>query len=124
MELLQANQIIRLLHKRKISMFDGQKWTNTSVKKIIPMFDYKKACREEYIITDVEILTCKSKNTYFSISCYIENRSWIKNIKIKDEWDDSIKQRIISPDIQSYMKNDNYIDVAKLIQSLEKNLTK
>lgn len=116
----EANKIIRLFHKRKISFFSKGKIINTSVKKIIPMFDYGKAINGEYVVIDVEILTCKSKNTYFSIGCYVKNKSWIKSLEVKADWDDSIKQRVIAKDIQDIMDDIAIIATAKAIQEMEK----
>jgi hypothetical protein len=80
----EARAIIADFHARKIKMYDTRydKWIYTSVKQIIPMRNY-----EDSDISDVEILTKRKNNQYFSIKCIKENRSWVKDVLILDEKD-------------------------------------
>jgi len=82
MTIEEARQIIADFAGRKLRIFNGEKWRETSVKQIIPMREY-----EGTDIYDVEILTKRCYNHYFSITSVLEGKSGVKKVLVSDEKD-------------------------------------
>jgi hypothetical protein len=106
----EARDIIDKFHARKIMIHNGKRWSVASVKRIIPMIsNYPKGP-----IDDIEILINKEKNHYFSALCLFGKRSWVKDIRICDDYNrNSLKMVAIHPT----PKNDEMIiRVARFIK--------
>lgn len=73
----EAKEIISNFHGRKIEVVGCRGHEKTSVVGIIPMYYPKDAN-----ITDVEILTNKKRNYYFSIGAILKKKSRITSLKI------------------------------------------
>lgn len=69
---LQPGKLLRI--------FDGKKYIEKTVKKMIVMQGHN--ARDWTEIYDVEILLCKRKNHYFSYHMYLKGTSWVKEIEI------------------------------------------
>jgi hypothetical protein len=88
----EAREIICDFHGRKISIVGCRGLENVSIKRIIPM-DYSH--RKQ--IHDVEILTNRKKNHYFSIGAILKKQSRITKFKLGEINLKSRQMEIINP---------------------------
>ena len=87
------------------------------IKRIIPM--HKWGTKEIY---DVEFLTSKAKNYYFSYNSFIAGTSWVKSIEVTSEKVrglSRLKEKPIADYIVEIMTDDSYIFTAKCILALK-----
>lgn len=67
-------------------------------------------------IIDVEVLTCKRRNHYFSIKCYLEERSSYTHINLSDKYDKRITKRApINECSSGKLSAQDYIATAQFI---------
>lgn len=105
-------------HKRFITVYYSNgiqnKPMNYSIKRIIPMIRNDE-------VYDVEILLQKNNNTYFSINCYLKNKSWVKKIELSQSIDQRLtKIKPIANYIDMQMKSRHYSQVLSLLTQMVK----
>lgn len=108
----EAKEIICDFHGRKIEIVGCRGLEKVSVKRVIPM-----TYPNNKNITDVEILTNKSKNHYFSIGAILRKQSRITKIKIGGVNLSSRSMRIICPTPKSdidWIRTARYINLLKM----------
>ena len=70
-------------------------------------------------IKDVEVLTCKKNNHYFSISCYLENKSEYTAMKLLRDKDSRVTKRLpVNTCSCGDMSDSDYIVTANFIIKL------
>jgi len=89
----QAKGIIADFHGLKIEISNNSKIFNHSIKRIIPMIDFK----DRKTVNDVEILLNKKYNYYFSIGLFLKNQSWVKRASLGEVNLSTRKMKAIHP---------------------------
>lgn len=114
---MSAREKIEKLHRRGLVLkCNGMRVADTSVKRIIPKIGNDKK------VYDVEILVNKSKNSYFSLSCFLKGNSWVNEIELL-EWHDQrlTKQTPIARYITEQMTEEHYDQTLEIIENAINN---
>lgn len=119
----EAMAIICDFHGRKIELFNGKIWKKHTIKRIIPIRLYSSGQWGK--VDDVEILTSKKNNHYFSIKMFLKNESWVKGIDLGDiNFSVKGKMKVISNvdkfDDEDWKAVANFITAMKNISSSAK----
>lgn len=117
----QAQSIICDFHARKIEISNGEKLKNCTVQRIIPIRMRENGKWQH--VHDVEILTDKDKNHYFSIDAIMKGTSGVKGLKV-GEIDFKVKGRMSVISHAEDFTDQDWIDTGKFVLKIKDGIVK